>query len=76
MRSKEDIEKLVQQLYSQLGNDPSDLIQIKPKDGDWHNALSYLVTRKDNTVTSIYRRDIDDQNNENIKTSLQNFMTP
>ena len=43
MRSKEDIENLVQRLYSQLGNDPSDITQIKPIDGDWYKETG--ITR-------------------------------
>jgi len=59
--------------YKELGNEPSELIQILPIDGGWDNALSYEITREDKTKTWILRRDMDDNNNGNIKASLSQF---
>lgn len=46
MRTQAQVEGLISRLYQQLGKDPADLIQIKPMDGQWHNALSYQVTSR------------------------------
>ena len=73
MRNQAQVEGLVHRLYEELGKDPAELIQIKPMDGGWDNALSYEVTRKDNKRTSIFRSDLDDGNEPNIKESLMQF---
>jgi len=73
MRTQAQIEQLIRRLYKELGNEPSELIQILPIDGGWDNALSYEVTRTDKTKTWILRRDMDDNNNGNIKASLSQF---
>ncbi len=67
------IENLLYRLYQELGHDPKDLIQINPIDGGWENALSYEVTREDRKKTRIWRKDLDDNNIENIKTCLRQF---
>jgi hypothetical protein len=53
MRTQTEVEGIISRLYQQLGKDPTDLVQIKPIDGQWHNALSYQVTRQDQTQTRI-----------------------
>jgi hypothetical protein len=73
MRTQAQVEQLFRTLYQDLGRDPAELIQVKPVDGAWDNALSYEVTRKDKKKTSVWRRDLDDNNNENIKASLSHF---
>ncbi|MBI3780564.1 MAG: hypothetical protein HY278_05865 [candidate division NC10 bacterium] len=73
MRTKTQVEGLFRRLYRDLGNDSAELIQIKPIDGGWDNALSYEVTRRDGKRTSIYRRELDDDNTENIRASLRAF---
>ena len=73
MRTQAEVEGIISRLYQQLGKDPADLIQIKPMDGQWHNALSYQVTRQDQTQTRIWRSDLDDGNEGNIMQSLQGF---
>lgn len=73
MRTEEMVEALFRRLYHELGKDPAELVQIKPIDGGWHNALSYEVTRGDRKQTRIYRRDLDYNNDENIKDCLRNF---
>jgi hypothetical protein len=73
MRTQAQIEQLIRRLYKELGNEPSELIQILPIDGGWDNALSYEITREDKTKTWILRRDMDDNNNGNIKASLSQF---
>jgi hypothetical protein len=73
MRTQTQVEELIFRLYQELGNNPADLIQIKPIDGGWDNALSYEVTRKDEKRTKIYRRDLDDSNEPNIKDALRAF---
>jgi len=73
MRTQAQIEQLIRRLYKELGSEPSELIQILPIDGGWDNALSYEITREDKTKTWILRRDMDDNNNGNIKASLSQF---
>jgi len=73
MRTQAQVEGLISRLYQQLGKDPADLMQIKPMDGQWHDALSYQVTRRDQTQTRIWRSDLDDGNERNIMQSLQGF---
>ncbi|OGP28834.1 MAG: hypothetical protein A2038_04195 [Deltaproteobacteria bacterium GWA2_57_13] len=73
MRTQAQVEQLFRSLYQDLGKNPADLIQVRPVDGGWDNALSYEVTRKDKKKTRVWRRDLDDNNNENIKASLRQF---
>lgn len=73
MRSQATVEALCRRLYHELGKDPAELVQIKPIDGGWDNALLYEVTRSDKKQTRIFRRDLDDDNNENIKDCLRSF---
>lgn len=73
MRTRADVESLCRSLYQGLGQDPGDLIQIRPIDGGWHDALSYEITRKDLKRTRIYRRDLDDNNTANIQDCLRTF---
>lgn len=73
MRTQAQVEQLIRRLYQDLGKNPVDLIQIRPVDGGWDNALSYEVTRKDGKKTRVWRRDLDDNNNEGIKASLRQF---
>ncbi|OQW66206.1 MAG: hypothetical protein BVN29_06960 [Nitrospira sp. ST-bin5] len=73
MRTQTQVEGLIKSLYRELGGHPADLIQIKPIDGGWDNALSYEVTRNDKTRTSIHRSDLDDRDNQSIMVSLQQF---
>lgn len=73
MRTQAQVEELIRRLYQEAGKDPVDLIQIKPIDGGWDNALSYEVTRKDEKRVKIYRKDLDDGNEQNIKDALRTF---
>ena len=73
MRTQATVEALCRRLYHELGKDPAELVQIKPIDGGWENALSYEVTRNDKKQTRIFRRDLDDKNNEGIKACLRSF---
>lgn len=73
MRTQATVEALCRRRYHELGKDPAELVQIKPIDGSWENALSYEVTRSDKKQTRIFRRDLDDNNNESIKGCLRSF---
>jgi hypothetical protein len=73
MRTEAQIKELFHRLYRESGNDPAELIQIKPVDGKWEDALSYEVTRKDGKRTRVYRKDLDDRNEPAIKISLNAF---
>jgi len=73
VRTRAQIEELIHRIYRDLGNDPADLVLIKPMDGSWEDALSYVVTRRDEKKTQVYRRDLDDRNENGIKASLNAF---
>ncbi len=73
MRTQSEVEQLVRRLYKGLGSDSANLVQISPIDGSWENALSYDVKRKDGKKTKIYRRDLDDRNEQAIATALKDF---
>ena len=73
MRTQASVEELIRRLYQELGGKPEDLLQIKPIDGGWDNALSYEITRKDRKHSTVYRKDLDDGNKQNIKSSLSAF---
>ena len=73
MRTQAQVQQLFRRLYQELGRDPTELIQIKPVDGGWDDALSYEVTRQDNMRTRVWRRDLDDNNNTGIKACLSQF---
>lgn len=73
MRTQPEVEELIQRLFQEVGYNPSELIQIKPMDGGWENALSYEITRRDGKRTRIYRRDLDDGNESRMKNALRGF---
>lgn len=73
MRTQRDVESTVRRLYQKMGRDPSELLQIKPIDGGWDNALSYEITRSDLKHARIYRCDLDDQNDRQVAKSLRRF---
>ena len=73
MKTQDDIEGLFIGLYQELGGDPTDLIQIRPRDGGWGIALSYEVIRKDGKSTTINRHDLDDDNYQNMKQALKMY---
>ena len=73
MRTQSEVESVVRRAYQKTGGDASDLVQIKPIDGGWDNALSYEVTRSDGKHTRVYRSDLDDENEQWIADSLRSF---
>lgn len=72
MRTQAQVQQLIRSLYQELGYDPAGLIQIKPVDGGWDDALSYEVTRQDSRCTRVWRSDLDDDNTA-IKACLSQF---
>jgi len=73
MRNQATVEALCRRLYTELGQDPAELVQIRPMDGDWSNALSYEITRTDRKHARIWRRDLDDNDMEGVKNCLRRF---
>ena len=73
MRTQAEVEATIQRLFQKIGNDPAELIQIKPRDGGWDNALSYEITRKDGKRARIYRRVLDDGNEQGMMDALRGF---
>jgi hypothetical protein len=78
MKSFEEIELEIHKLYSELGKDPKEL-------KGWVEDFVYKLQRKDNAVTIIPRRHIDDyfdsekgrnSAKEKIKKALNNFQLP
>ena len=73
MRTQSEVEGLIHRLYEETGRAAENLVQIKPIDGGWENALSYKITTKDGKQTTIYRRDLDDRNEQALKNALRGF---
>ena len=74
MKMKESITDLIYTAYESMGHDPKDITNIVPENmGSWKEALSYRVTRQDDFIARVWRKDIDDNNVENIKVSLALF---
>ena len=59
MRTQSTTEALIRRLYQDVGH-PADLVQIRPIDGGWENALSYDITHRDGRKIRILRRFFDD----------------
>lgn len=73
MTKEQEIKDMSYSLYQQLDLDPTDLVCIKPKDGDWGYALSYDIVRKDGAVAKIYRKDIDVSATAQLLAALRQF---
>ncbi len=73
MDDEQRIRRLIEHAYASLGNDAQPLRNIIPKDGTWETALSYLVLREDGKRVRVWRRDIDDNNNQAIRDALRQF---
>ena len=73
MDDEQRIRRLIKHEYASLGNDAQPLANIIPKDGTWETALSYLVVREDGKRVRVWRRDIDDNNNQAIRDALRKF---
>jgi hypothetical protein len=73
VRSQAEVEELIRRLYHEAGHNVAELIHVNPIDGGWENALSYEITRKDGKRTKIYRRDLDDDNEQGMKNALRGF---
>ena len=74
MKLKESITDLIYTTYESMGHDPKEITNIVPENrASWEEALSYRVTRQDDLIARVWRKDIDDNNVENIKVSLALF---
>jgi hypothetical protein len=73
MRTQASVENLLRRLYRQIGSDPTDLVQVKPIDGGWPDALSYTITRTDGKRATVFRRDLDDLSEEALSDALREF---
>ena len=74
MKSKESITDLIYTAYESMGHDPKDISKIVPEDKfGWEKGLSFRVIRQDDLIARVWRKDIDDNNVENIKVSLALF---
>ena len=74
MRTQAEVVELIRHRFQEIGCDPADLLLIRPKDGvTWDIALTFVVTRKDGKQTKIYRRELDDGNEQGINNALRGF---
>lgn len=74
MNSKESIMDLIYTAYKSMGHDPKNITDIVPEmPNTWKKGLSFRVTRQDDLIARVWRKDIDDNNVENIKVSLALF---
>jgi len=68
------IEELIRRLYQEVGGRPADLIQIRPIDGGWENALSYDISHRDGRKIRIFRKALDDDNEQEVRNALGALM--
>ena len=74
MKSKESVMELIYAAYDSMGQDAKDITDIVPEMPiNWEKAASYRVTRQDNHIARVWSKDIDDDNDQNIKISLELF---
>ena len=73
MTSRAEIEKIICVSYGVIGCEIRDIAHIRPRDGDWENALSYEVTLKDGRKAFVLRKHLNDNNAQAIKDSLIGF---
>lgn len=74
MDAQTEITNLIQELYHEIGGILDDIAHIMPNDGGWGTALSYEVSKKDGKNIRIFRREIDDKENEKIKGVLRDLL--
>ena len=74
MDAQSEITSLIKRLYHEIGGNPDDIAQIMPKDGGWSTALSYEVSKGDGKNIRVFRREIDDKENEKIKGVLRGLL--
>ncbi len=75
MADEQKVRQLIEHAYASLGNVPAQpLVSITPKDGrTWETALSYKVVRADGKRARVWRKSIDDNNNQAIRDALRQF---
>ena len=76
MKTEREIRELLEKLYQGMGKDPNEIVRIAPLYGGWYNSLKYEVVRADNARTHIWRKDIDDANEDAIADALRSFAAP
>ena len=76
MKTESEIRDLLARIYRELGKDPVELVRVAPLYGGWYNSLKYEVVRADDARTHIWRKDIEDTNQEAIAAALKAFAPP
>jgi hypothetical protein len=72
IKTEAHVRDLLARLYREIGGNPNELI-ITPLFGTWSTALKYRIVRTDNATTSVWRKDIEDNNQTAIIAALQSF---
>lgn len=67
------IRRLIHYLCREQGDERRHFV-IKPRDGGWDNALSYEVTRRDGKRAYLWRANLEDDNIDAMRASLNNFV--
>jgi hypothetical protein len=73
MYSEREVLNLLAPFYSDVGENPADLIRVIPSFGGWLNALHFLVVRADDATTCVSRADLDTANRCELVQALQHF---
>ncbi len=73
MRTQTEVEQLLRDAYVRIGGNPADILQVVPNDGSWENALTYTVKRADGKQTRVFRKDLDDREDQKINATLRGF---
>jgi hypothetical protein len=72
-KTAQSITSLIVECYTRTGGIPDDIAFIRPRDGDWSNALSYQVVKNDRSWCTVYRRAIDDDDINEIISCVRRF---
>ena len=73
LKTESEILQFVRPIYSELGHDPHELVEVTPSYGGWLNALRFCVHRADGATTWIARVDVDQEDRQRLIKALKSF---
>lgn len=76
MQIQAQVEQTIRAVIKEVGFSPDHVLQIKPKDGGWENALSFEILNDAGKRASIFRSDLEDGNKSALKQVLQDMGLP
>ena len=76
MNTEAQVRDLLLVIYRDLGGEISDVERVLPSFGGWHNTLKYFVVRKDGATAAVWRKDVDEENFDEIRKALRDFSMP